>query len=76
MISALTAFIFLAVTTSVLSLFYGVEAVLKPIRMAKEAVTVVGGSVSALGSKIGERIALSIHPAETSPSKLRGPRWA
>ena len=76
MLTALTTFIFLAVFTSILSLCFGVDSVLAPVRIARQAVTMMGSKLSTMGSRIGERVALSIHPAELSASKLKGPRWA
>jgi hypothetical protein len=73
MLTALSAFIFMAVFTSVLSLCFGVDSVLTPVRMARNAVTMMGSKLSVVGSRIGERMGLSIHPADTN--ELKGPRW-
>jgi hypothetical protein len=73
MLTALSAFIFLAVFTSVLSLCFGVEAVLGPVRMARNAVTMMGSKLSMVGSRIGERAGLSIHRADAN--EIKGPRW-
>jgi hypothetical protein len=71
MLTALSAFIFLAVFTSVLSLCFGVDAVLAPVRMARNAVTMMGSRLSVVGSRIGA--GLSIHRADAT--ELKGPRW-
>jgi putative Mn2+ efflux pump MntP len=73
MFTILTAFIFLAVFTSILSFCFGVDAVLTPVRIVRNAVTTMGSKLSTMGSRIGERVGLSIHGA--SAEELKGPRW-
>ena len=72
--SALTTLMFIASFTSVLSLLYGTDTFLRPIRLLKAGMSVVGSHVSVIASQYVAP--LSIHPNEATLSTLRGPRWA
>jgi hypothetical protein len=74
MVTALTAFMFIASFTTVLSLLYGTAMFMRPIRAMGTQVSVIGSRVSALASSCVAP--LSIHPNEVTLSRLRGPRWA